>query len=177
MFYNCCNKFYICMVNKKNLFLGTFVVILMSSFLAVKYFRTESAPQIPPIKDLSGKVFNPDELKGKPYIVSYFQTWCKDCIQEQPQLVQLQNHFGKDKLKIIMISDESKEKLDLFVQKFGTDLSYYQTTESLKGSVGIKAYPTTVLYDSKSKVMLQKVEGINWYTPEIVEMVNQALAQ
>jgi peroxiredoxin len=106
--------------------------------------------------------------------VSYFQTWCSDCVKEQPELLKLESHFKGQNFKVLMVSDEPIELITKFEEKFQSQLSFYQLQVPIK-SIGISRFPTTYLIDKNGVVQEVKVEGINWYTPEIIEKVSQLL--
>ena len=112
--------------------------------------------------------------KHKILIVSYFQTWCGDCVKEQPQLLQLKQRY-KDTIEVLMVSDEPIIKISAFKSRFQSNLNFYQSTQKLKADLGVSAYPTTYLLDKKGKILLKKVEGIQWYTPEVMGLINQAI--
>lgn len=160
--------------------LGTnfFISILLIScatFLIASYTKPPEKHKLPGITTLDSQAFNPKSLKGKVCIVSYFQTWCKDCVKEQPQLLQLQQRFGTDSLRILMISDEPVDKIRAFISKFDSKLEFYHTSTSLKKDFGVTAYPTTYLLDTKGRVRIKKIEGINWYTPEVITEISELL--
>jgi thiol-disulfide isomerase/thioredoxin len=150
------------------------ILILLISFLVVRNMRSGEIPVLPEMSTLEGQTFDPATLKNKVYILSYFQTWCGDCVKEQPQLQQLKQHFG-DNLEILMVSDEPVEKLQQFKAKFDAGLTIYHTKKSLKGDLGVRAFPTTYLFSKDGKVLVKKVEGINWYNSEIIDMINGSL--
>jgi thiol-disulfide isomerase/thioredoxin len=138
--------------------------------------KKEKAPVLPALTDMQGKNFDAETLKGKVYILSYFQTWCGDCVKEQPQLQKLQDRFGADKLQILMVSDEPAEKIAAFRTRFASGLDFYHTDVALKGpEIGVKAYPTTYLISKKGKVEEVKVEGINWYTDDMIALIEKLL--
>ena len=87
------------------LLLLTLLLAVIISFFVYRNMKSAVVPAIPELTDLEGKVYDPAQLKNKVYILSYFQTWCGDCIEEQPQLQQLKQHFG-DNIEILLVSDE-----------------------------------------------------------------------
>ncbi len=132
--------------------------------------------KLPPLTDLRGQAFDVGKLEDKVYIVSYFQTWCSDCVKEQPELQKLQQHFGKDKLEILMVSDEPVEKIDTFRHRFESPLNFYHSSLALKGpEVAVKHFPTTYLVGKQGQVAKVKVEGIHWYNEEIINLVETLL--
>ncbi len=161
---------------KTNLILSLVLALFVTTYFIVDRTKKPKAPELPPLTDLNGKPFDANTLKGKVYILSYFQTWCSDCVKEQPQLLKLQEKFGKDKLEILMVSDEPALLIDTFRQLFKSPLDFYHTSVHLKGpQVGVKGFPTTYLINKKGRIEVLKVEGINWYTDEIVELIGNLI--
>lgn len=128
------------------------------------------------ITNLNGVALDKSELEDKVVILSYFQTWCSDCAKEQPELTKLQDKFG-NRIKILYVSDEPFELIQSFREKFSSELNFYHTDKALKKEGIAKKFPTTYLIDPKGEVKLVKVEGIHWYTPETIAMIEQMLAQ
>ena len=156
------------------------VLAIIATFFIVKFMNKNaiSAPENPffvsKLIDLEGNTFDPNQLKESVFVVSYFQTWCSDCVKEQPELLKLETHFKGQNFKVLMVSDEPTELLVKFKEKFQSQLSFYQLQVPIK-SIGISRFPTTYLIDKNGIVQEVKVEGINWYTPEIIEKVSQLL--
>lgn len=164
---------------KTNLIVSLTLAII-TTFVIIKYMKTTSlsAPENPffnsKLVDINGQPFDPNQLKGNVFVVSYFQTWCSDCVKEQPELLKLENHFKGQKFKVLMVSDEPIELINKFKDKFQSQLSFYQLQVPIK-SIGISRFPTTYLIDKNGVVQEAKVEGINWYTPQIIEKISQLL--
>lgn len=164
---------------KTNLIISL-VLASVATFLIVKFMNknTKSAPENPffssKLVDLEGNNFDPNQLKESVFVVSYFQTWCSDCVKEQPELLKLESHFKGQNFKVLMVSDEPIELITKFEEKFQSQLSFYQLQVPIK-SIGISRFPTTYLIDKNGVVQEVKVEGINWYTPEIIEKVTHLL--
>ena len=164
---------------KTNLIISLFLASV-ATFLIVKFMNknTTSAPENPfflsKLVDLEGNNFDPNQLKESVFVVSYFQTWCSDCVKEQPELLKLESHFKGQNFKVLMVSDEPIDLITKFKEKFQSQLSFYQLQVPIK-SIGISRFPTTYLIDKNGVVQEVKVEGINWYTPEIIEKVTQLL--
>ncbi|MDI1233998.1 MAG: TlpA disulfide reductase family protein [bacterium] len=128
------------------------------------------------LTNLQGDIFNSKTLDNKVVIISFFQTWCGDCVKEQPNLLKLKEKFG-DQLEVLMISDEPTDLITKFKEKFNSGLNFYHSSVKLKPDLNVTAYPTTYLFDKKGETKIMKVEGINWYTPEIITQIEQSLAQ
>lgn len=122
------------------------------------------------VNEQGNKVSLSDDF-GKVMIVSYFQSWCRDCRAEQPELEALQQAVGGEKmLKIFLISDEDWHKINSVKQKSATNLTFYQSEKTLK-SIGIRKFPTTYLIDKNGKVIEAKQEKIYWNTKEMQDKI------
>lgn len=164
---------------KTNIIVSVLLALVVSSFI-INYMRSEKSLNELLVKteltNINGIAVNKDELRGQVMILAYFQTWCSDCAKEQPELLKLQEKFGSDKLKIMMISDEPLDKVIGFKAFFRSPLDFYISSKKLK-SIGIQKFPTTYLIDKEGKIRDMRVEGIHWYTPETISTIEQLLAQ
>ena len=159
----------------KNFFprLLVFAVIL---FAASKvYFRFIAVPELPvqTTKLINGSGVQYDLQKDDhPYIlISYVQSWCGDCIREIPSMVQLQKETGIDKIQLVLISDEPREKIMRIEKRFDGAITVYQSGSSMD-EMNIHVFPTTVLLDPDRKILLVKKEGFDWNGEEVKALVH-----
>ena len=117
-----------------------------------------------------GKAIKLSDFKGLYVLISYFQTWCGDCIKELPTIDALQTKAGKDKLKVLMVNDEGSEKMNRFKEKHCNTLDYYQSDKSFS-SINIHVFPTTYLLNKEGVVIMSKLEGFDWSSDEIVNLI------
>lgn len=52
----------------------------------------------------SSKNIASKEFRGKALLVTFFATWCSPCLQEVPNLIQLQNEYGKGDFSVLGLS-------------------------------------------------------------------------
>lgn len=104
------------------------------------------------------KTFNFADYKGKLVIIDYWATWCAPCIATMPKLDELQKKFS-DKLKIVLVGQEGKEKIDKFLstrerlQGLKTALPIIYNDVQLRSYFPHTAIPHTVLIDGNGKVV------------------------
>ena len=121
--------------------------------------RRVPAPSIA-LSDLNGRKVSTEELKGKPYIVDFWATWCPPCRQEIPHLKELYATYHPKGLEILGIT--SAEPLPV-VKAFAKDnnlpwpiLVGNEATGRQFG--GIVYLPTAFLIDGKGRIA-QKYVG------------------
>lgn len=138
----------------------------------IKSYRTppEIKKDEETLKSEAGITTSISDFKGQYVLLSYFQTWCGDCIQELEDINALQSKVGKDKLKVIMVSDESWEKIIRFKEKHCNTLDYYQSVESLR-SQHIRIFPTTFLLDKNGNELIRKTQSFDWSSIEVLEKI------
>lgn len=157
----------------KNIFIILCVIIsILITFWFYSGYR--KAPVLPLYEnDLineQGQTIKINDFSGKYVLVSYFQTWCGDCIKELPGIDNLQSELGKNALKVVMVSDESWDKINHFKNKYCNTLEYYQSVKTLREQ-NIRVFPTTYLLNKEGEVLMSKLEGYNWSSDEVLTIL------
>lgn len=137
--------------------------------------KSVNYPELPVLTDVHGNIYDNSSLNGKVFIVSYFQTWCSDCVKEQPQLIELQNRIGKDNLEVILVTDEPMSKIQQYIDKFSPELTILHTDKGLKKDLGVRAFPTTYLFGKQGQLLRKTIEGIDWNNEEVFKLVRKQL--
>ncbi len=150
---------------------GAFIVLLG---IVAWFFKSYA---IPPTLNInasftieSGDTLSLQKYKGQYVLLAYFQTWCGDCIKELPSIDDLQNRIGKEKLKVIMVSDESWPKINRFKEKYCNTLDYYQSPQTLN-SLNVRVFPTTYLLGKEGELLMSKIGGFNWNSEEVIKQL------
>lgn len=151
----------------------TLNIILLAGiavFIALKIRNHFFIPELPIGKTSliseDGSKLEIEQLDQPYLLISCVQSWCGDCIRETPSIQALQEKAGKEKLAVVMMSDEEWNKIRHFRQLSKTSLPVYRCSNSLK-DLGIHVFPTTWLLGPDRKVLLAKLEGYDWNSPEV----------
>jgi thiol-disulfide isomerase/thioredoxin len=116
-------------------------------------------------KDVDGKPYTEDSFAGKPYVVSITGSWCPNCRDEAPFLVELYQQYHSKGLEMAAFCFENEgdptwAPLRAFVRKFHIQypvlLAGDHSGDVLKTAVpqieSLTAYPTTIYVGKDGKV-------------------------
>jgi peroxiredoxin len=113
------------------------------------------------LADLAGTVRNINEWDGKVVAINFWASWCSPCLQEIPELVDLQTRFGPQGLQVIGIALQKPEELGEFVREYGMNYpvlagesAVIAIAESYGNSIG--ALPYTAIIDRTGKIVFVK---------------------
>lgn len=104
--------------------------------------------------------FDIHSLKGKKVIISFYASWCPNCIEELKVLNTIKNEKLSD-IEILAITDESMDKLISFKNKKQYPFTFLKLNASFS-EIGIASIPTTYLLNTKGEIVYNKVGYIEW---------------
>lgn len=108
-----------------------------------------------------------DRFKGKVVLVDIIGTWCPNCHDETPLLVDLYKKYHADGLEIVMLSYEytpdvarNKRQVEIFRAKYGIEFPILLAGTTANGEiartlpqlVNFGAYPTTIFVGRDGRV-------------------------
>lgn len=104
------------------------------------------------LKDIKGKSFNSEELKGKIVVVNLWFTSCKPCIMEMPELNVLYKKF-KDNPNVVFLSItyNSSKEIKKFLKKHEFNYPVVASAQETCSSFNVKGYPTNIIIDQTGK--------------------------
>ena len=109
------------------------------------------------LPDTQGQTHTLSEWRGKVLLVNFWATWCPPCVEEMPELVDLQNSSEIKNLQIVGIGVDSPSNIQQFTKKF--QISYPILVAGMEGTEIARALgnqagglPFTVLIDAEGRV-------------------------
>ena len=135
--------------------------ILLVALLLVGYIATASA-QLPAVslKTIDGKTINTAELSndGKPFIISFFATWCKPCNRELKAIQEVYADWQDETgMKIIAVSiDEGQNvnKVKPLVDANGWEYEVLlDANGDFKRAMGVGPIPALFILDANGKIV------------------------
>ena len=162
---------------------ATILSFFLSFFLFSGLFGQDVVKQLPSVKvkDLEGKTVNTGDFgnDGKPYVISFWATWCKPCILELSTIHdEYADWIEETGVKLIAVSiDDARNsaKVKPFVDGKSWDYEVYlDENGELKRAMGVNNVPHTFLMNGKGEIVYQH----NSYSPgdeeELLEKIKEA---
>lgn len=116
---------------------------------------------------VTGAPVDSKQFAGKTLLITFFATWCPPCMQEVPDLINLQKKYGDKGFSVVALSvDESGAKVvKKLVEKRSINypvlMAAKSTARDFGGVVGI---PTSFLVNREG-IVVKKFPG---YVPHVV---------
>ena len=156
------------------LFLLSVTVILIGLFFYKKY---KVAPELPVFSQElfteSGEKVKLSSKTGKAMIISYYASWCGDCIREMKELNAVKDTALKN-VDVICITDDPGEKLVAFKNKHAYPFQFYRINKRFN-EIGIYTIPVTYLVNARGEVVYNKVGVIRWKDPSFLQFAKKQL--
>ncbi len=108
------------------------------------------------LQDLDGKTVNLSDYQGKYVLLNAWATWCPPCRAEMPDLNEFYQAHQDEGFEILAINaGETREKAALFANSLGLAFKIVLDSDgTVLNSLGINAFPTSVLIDPQGKVAM-----------------------
>ncbi len=130
-------------------------------FLTAAIASPAVSAQLPAInvKDTKGNTVNVAKLSnnGKPFVISFFATWCKPCLRELRAIAELYPDWQEEtgmKMYIVSIDDaQNTSKVKPFVDAEGWDYEVLLDANSdFFRAMGLQSVPHILVVDGKGKI-------------------------
>ena len=151
-------------------------------FLAavVALFCANAFAQIPSVtlKDIDGNTINTAELNndGKPFVISFFATWCKPCMRELDAISEVYEEWQEETgMRVIIVSIDDGQnvaKVKPLVNSKGWE--YYVLLDpngDFKRAMNVQMVPTLFVLDGKGKVVDSHTGYADGSEEHIIELI------
>lgn len=139
-----------------------------------------SAAQIPSVslKDINGNTVNTATLNndGKPFVISFFATWCKPCLRELRSIAEVYEDWQDETgVKMILVSiDEAQNanKVKPLVNAEGWDFDVLLDVNSdLFHALGLQSVPHVLVCDGDGNIVYSHSGYTDGSEEHIIEIV------
>ena len=140
------------------------------------------------IKNIKGKDFSLENLKGKPIILNFWASWCLPCRKEFPDLIVTVEWFKGDVELLSVSNDSSKEDIYEFLddlKRKGISLNnknihiVWDSEFEISKKFNVAKWPETFILDQNLQIVKKQagVFSFEEMKPFLSELVSKEKAQ
>ncbi|MEL0584636.1 MAG: TlpA disulfide reductase family protein [Candidatus Thiodiazotropha sp. (ex. Lucinoma kazani)] len=125
------------------------------------------------LPDLTGKVHQITDYRGKAYILSFWATWCAPCIKEMPALERAAEMLQEQEIVVLTVnSGETRREIEKFLIKKPISLPILLDGNSkVMDEWKVLALPTSYIVDAEGMVVARVVGGQEWDDPSVLTQI------
>ena len=113
--------------------------------------------------------------EGKFVLVNFWATWCAPCLEEMPQLAELQSDFGGDAFEVVTIATgrNAPPAMAAFFDEIGVDnLPLHRDPgQDLARDFGVLGLPVTVILDPSGREIGRLQGEADWAADEAKALI------
>lgn len=157
-------------------------VLFVVAFLAiVGIAQAQTLPAVT-LKDINGKTVQTDKLSndGKPFIISFFATWCKPCNRELSAISEVyadwQDETGVKLIAVSIDQAQNINKVKPLVDSNGWEYDVLIDPNSdFKRALGIQMIPYVIIVDGKGNIVYKHNGYTDGAEKELIEKVRELI--
>ena len=152
------------------------------AFLAiVGIAQAQTLPAVT-LKDINGKTVQTDKLSndGKPFIISFFATWCKPCNRELSAISEVyadwQDETGVKLIAVSIDQAQNINKVKPLVDSNGWEYDVLLDPNSdFKRALGIQMIPYVIIVDGMGNIVYKHNGYTDGAEKELIEKVRELI--
>ncbi len=144
----------------------------------------EVSAQLPAVtlKDINGKTVQTDKLSnnGKPFIISFFATWCKPCNRELTAINEVYEEWQEETgVKLIAVNIDQAHNTNKVKPLVDTNGWPYEVlldpNSDFKRALGIQMIPYVLIVDGKGQIVYKHNGYTEGAEEELIEKVRELI--
>lgn len=121
---------------------------------------------------LDNTVWTPDTLKGKPWVINFWATWCPPCIEEIPSMNAAFEALAPQGIGMLAINaGEGTEAVEEFLQRISIEFPNVLGNADTLPNWSVKALPTTIVVDAEGNVVFEALGPREWDDERLLQNV------
>ena len=162
---------------KKIIYLAT---LMLWSIVATSYAQLPSVT----LKDINGKTVDTAKLQndGKPFIISFFATWCKPCNRELKAISEVyadwQDETGVKVIAVSIDQAQNIQKVKPLVDGYGWEYEVLLDPNSdFKRAMGVNMIPAVFVIDGNGKIADTRSGYTEGSEEHLIEKVREVIGK
>lgn len=156
--------------------------LIFSAALAFSALACSAALPSVTLKDINGKTVDTATLSndGKPFVISFFATWCKPCNRELKAINEVyedwQDETGVRLIAISIDEGQNAQKVKPFVEGKGWEYQVLLDPNSeFKRQMGVNDIPHTFIVDGNGNIVWNHQGYTDGGEEEVIKHVREIL--
>ena len=114
------------------------------------------------------------DLQGKIIVLNFWTSWCAECIEEMPSLVQMQKRMAP-KVSVLAVSTDQSDSAyhDCLVRHQIDLLTVRDAAAKSSHLYGTTGQPETFIIDPSGTIRRKFIGPVNWTSSEIIDYFNR----
>lgn len=159
-------------ITRRQWFFRGLIVAMVLVIVVRQYIKFKVAPDLELDKlelvTLQGEPASLSQYDGKNILLTFFATWCGPCHAEIAGMEAARPQLEAAGFVLIHVSEEEVAKINAFMAKNPSGMTYLQTLVSLEG-LAIHTIPTHYVFDKEGKIRFKQTNQLDWDEPETVQ--------
>lgn len=158
------------------------ITVIATSVRAQQSDKKTKIPAVA-IKTIDGKTFNTGTIdnNGKPYIVSFWATWCKPCIKELNAIAEHYSDWQETTgMKLIAVSiDDARFSNQVKALVNGNNWDYevlLDLNSDLKRAMNVNQIPHTFICNGNNEIVWQHTSFAEGGELELINIIKKIIA-
>lgn len=134
--------------------------------------------------ELNGKPAHLSDFRGKVVVLNFWATWCPPCIEETPELNQLQKYIAsRNGVVLGVAADEDPAVYEQFLHEHGVVFPTYRDPGTsnnhspIAAEYGTSMYPETYIIGRNGKIERKIIGYQEWNSPQMLAYFDSILGK
>jgi thiol-disulfide isomerase/thioredoxin len=123
--------------------------------------------------DEADRTIGLDRYRGHVLVLNLWATWCGPCRAEMPSLQRLRDALAGRRVEVVAVNiGDSVNQIEQFLERVPLNLPILRDPDrALFRLWGIRALPTTFVFDPRGRVRYREVGERDWGAPQVVAAI------
>ena len=122
------------------------------------------------LQSVADELWKSDSLKGKPWVINFWATWCPPCIEEIPSMNAAWEVLEKKGFGMLAINaGEGISAVEIFLDKIPIDFPVLLGNNNSLPNWSVRALPTTIVVNADGKVIFEALGPREWDDEALLE--------
>ena len=105
------------------------------------------------LETLAGRSISLDSMRGQPFVLNLWATWCPPCRREMPMVLDVAKGSSVPVLLVNQGEPAGRVTAFLSINDMPGDAIVLDTTQRVAAATGARAYPTTLFVDGAGRIV------------------------